>query len=116
MAVDEMDWALPDRVGGAWFIWRGGREETPTRLGGVEVTVTVKRLALPPAPPVATTEPAPEPPAARVDAGTARVDAGAGRRPRMRRDRGRDQGGHGGVLTGNEWSSGRHSPLQHADM
>ncbi|MFO0608433.1 MAG: hypothetical protein U0324_35030 [Polyangiales bacterium] len=97
VAVDEMDWALPDRVGGAWFIWRGGREETlHTRLGGVEVTVTVKRLAFqPPAPPVATTEPAPEPPAARVDAGTARVDAGAGRRPRMRRDAGATKGATG---------------------
>jgi len=88
VAVDEMDYALPDRVGGAWFIWRGGREETlHTRLGGVEVTVTVRRLAFQPPTPEPVPMVSPLPP--RPDAGVAaRPDAGAVRRTRVRRDAG----------------------------
>jgi hypothetical protein len=87
VAVDEMDYALPDRVGGVWLIWRGGREETlHTHVGAVELTVTVRRLAFqPPAPLPAPTPPPPT----RPDAGApARPDAGAPRRSRVRRDAG----------------------------
>ncbi len=84
IAVDEMDYLLADREGAGWLWWRGGREETlRTRLGAVDVTVTVRRLAQQPA-----VAPAVAPPA--VDAGAARptspraVDAGAPRRNNSR--------------------------------
>ena len=88
VAVDEMDSVLPDRVGGAWLIWRGGREETlRTAFGGVEVTVTVRRLAF--QPPTAEPVPMVSPLPPRPDAGVAaRPDAGATRRQRARRDAG----------------------------
>lgn len=88
VAVDEMDSVLPDRVGGAWLIWRGGREETlRAAFGGVAVTVTVRRLAFQPPTPEPVPMVSPLPP--RPDAGVAaRPDAGAVRRQRARRDAG----------------------------
>ncbi len=81
VSLDELDWAIPRRVGAAWFVWRGGREETlRARLGAAEVTVTVKRLTFQPAPV------APERPVVTPDAGTRpRTAIDAGTRPRTNR-------------------------------
>jgi len=88
IAVDEMDWALPDRVGEAWLLWRGGHEETlRTRVGAVEVTATVKRLSFQPSPPSvppSITPPFPSPPPRP----TPPRDAATNRRVRSRRDAG----------------------------
>ncbi len=75
VTVDEMDLALPDRVGAAWLWWRGGREETlRARVGAVDVTVVVKRLAFQPLAPVT-----PPPGVSALDAGARPrvIDAGA---------------------------------------
>jgi hypothetical protein len=65
VAVDEMDWTLPERIGTAWLTWSGGREETlHARVGAAELTVSVRRAVVPVAP---------SPPRA-VDAGVVRFD------------------------------------------
>lgn len=86
VAVDEIDGFLADRVGAAWLVWHGEREETlRTRLEGVDVTVTVKRRSV--QPPAAVALPAPRPPASTRDAGAPRANAPRPR-PRPRRDAG----------------------------